>query len=57
MNSSQKIKNAIGLALEKGLGGDRVKCSLRNGTKKLPKPCGAEVYALNAGEMECRESE
>jgi len=27
--------------------------SLRNGNEYYPKPCGAEVYACNVGEMKC----
>jgi hypothetical protein len=33
--------------------GKRNEWSLRNGNEYFPKPCGAEVYACNVGEMKC----
>jgi hypothetical protein len=54
VNSSQKKKHTIGLALEKGMGSDRMNGACGVEMSELPKPCGAEEYAINDSGMKCR---
>ena len=53
-NSSQKKKHTIGIALEKGLGSDRINVACGVEMSELPKLCGAEEYAINESGMKCR---
>ena len=50
----RKQKYTIGLASEKGMGSDRMNVACGVEMSELPKPCGAEEYAINGGEMKCR---
>ena len=36
------------------MGSDRMNVACEVEMSELPKPCGAEVYAINGGEMKCR---
>ena len=40
-------KKTIGLALEKGMGSDRMNVACGVEMSELPMPCGAEEYAIN----------
>ena len=50
----RKQKYTIGLALEKGLGSDRMNVACGVEMSELPKPCGAEEYAINESGMKCK---
>jgi hypothetical protein len=51
VNSSQIKRYTIGIALEKGLGSDRMNGTCVVEMSELPKPCGAEGYAINESGM------